>query len=406
MVHAQRSSLAPAQHSTSLAAVLERADLFIYGTTRATNAIVTGNIEDFLIEDCYIKEYSVNILVQGTLGNTMDNVRIRRNIILDAMGTTHSQAIYASHIDGLTIEGNIIDRNGWDHRVGRSDATIFAHNCYIQRSVFGLVFKDNVIMRAASHGLQARMGGIIEGNIFYQNPMAIMFGNEGVKFNEYAVEGSIKHNVILEGIDINSNLIRGAGLVLQHTASVEVTDNIFSKNLNEPGSVYGISIDGPNTAPVRNALISNNIFHDWDLPFRVHDYNAVSVTFKDNILYHSDDDKPLIRHRRSQTVGNVDYINNHYMRAGNQEWFKLGSLEIDLSQWRNDHAQNAQQLDGAFADGSRTLDTYARSIGLDNAQALIAEMRDMRKGDWDERMTPEAISAYFREGFAVVGVTN
>ena len=30
----------------------------------------------------------------------------------------------------------------------------------------------------------------------------------------------------------------------------------------------------------------------------------------------------------------------------------------------------------------------------------------MRKGDWDSRMTPEAISAYFREGFAVVGVTN
>jgi hypothetical protein len=368
--------------------------------------IVTGNIEDFLIEDCYLKEYSVNILVQGTLDNTMDNIKIRRNILLDAMGTTHSQAIYASHIEDLTIEGNIIDRNGWDHRVGRSDATIFAHNCYIQRSVFGLVFKDNVVMRASSHGLQARMGGIIEGNVFYQNPMSIMFGNEGVKFNEYAVEGRIKHNVILEGIDINSNLVRGDGIVLQHTASVEVTDNILSKNLNEPGSAYGISIDGPDTAPVRNALISNNIFHDWDLPFRVHDYNAVSATFKDNVLYHADDDKPLIKHRRRQSVGNVDYMNNHYLRGGDQDWFQLGSTEFNLPEWRIDYAQQAQQLNGAFADGTRTFDSYARSIGLSNADALISEMRSMRKGDWDERFTPEAINAYFREGFAVVGVTN
>lgn len=368
--------------------------------------VVTGAVEDLLIEDCYLKEYAVNILVQADRDDTMENIRIRRNVLLDAMGLTHSQAIYASHIEGLTIEGNIIDRNGWDHRVGRSDATIFAHNCYIQRSVFGLVFKDNVVMRASSHGLQARMGGIIEGNVFYQNPMSIMFGNEGVKDNEYAVEGRIKHNVILEGVDINSSLVRGDGIVIQHTASVEVTDNILSKNLNDPGSAYGISIDGPDTAPVRNALISNNIIHDWDLAFRVHDYNAVDVTFRDNVLYHSDDDKPLIKHRRRQTVGNVEYLNNHYLRGGDQDWFQLGSSEIDLPEWRTDYARHAQQLDSPFFDGARTLDTYARSIGLSGVDALIAEMRDMRKGDWDERFTPEAISAYFREGFMVVGVTN
>lgn len=368
--------------------------------------IVTGSVEDVLIEDCYIKEYSVNVLVQGENGDTIENVRLRRNILLDAMGTTHSQAIYASHIEGLLVEGNIIDRNGWDHRVGRSDATIFAHNCYIQRSVFGLVFKDNVVMRASSHGLQARMGGIIENNIFYQNPMSIMFGNEGVKSNEYAVEGRIKHNVILEGLDINDSLPRGDGIVLQHTASVEVTDNIISRNLNEPSSAYAISIDGPDTAPVENALIANNVIHDWDLPFRVHDYNAVSATFKDNVLYHSDDDKPLIKHRRSQTVGNVDYMGNHYLRAGDNEWFQLGSNELDLNEWRTDYAQYARQLDGSFVDGQRTMDSYARSIGLGGANELIAEMRDLRKGDWDIRLTPEAIGAYFREGFTVTGASN
>lgn len=368
--------------------------------------VVTGAVEDLLIEDCYLKEYAVNILVQGEDTDTMGNIRIRRNLLLDAMGTTHAQAIYASHIEGLTIEGNIIDRNGWDHREGRSDATIFAHNCYIQRSVLDLVFKDNIVMRASSHGLQARMGGTVEGNLFYQNPMAIMFGNEGVKHNEYAVRGTIKHNVILEGVDINANLPRGDGIVLQHTAEVVVSDNILSKNLNDPSSAYGISIDGPDTAPVRNALISNNIIHDWDLPFRVHDYNAVSATFKNNILYNSDGDKPLIKHRRSRSVDAVNYVSNFYMRAGDQDWFQVSSQELSLPEWATQHGNNAQQLTGSFFDDDRTFDSYARSIGFSGAPAMIEAMRSMRKGNWDERLTPQTINAYFREGFTVVGATN
>ena len=368
--------------------------------------VVTGAVEDLLIEDCLLKEYAVNVLVQGESSDTMSDIRIRRNVLLDANGTTHAQAIYASHIDGLTVEGNIIDRNGWDYRIGRSDATIFAHNCYIQRSVLGLVFKDNIVMRASSHGLQARMGGTVEGNIFYQNPMAIMFGNEGVKSNEYAVRGSIKHNVILEGVDINSDLPRGDGIVLQHTAEVVVSDNILSKNLNDPSSAYGISIDGPDTAPVRNALITNNVIHDWDLPFRVHDYNAISATFKDNILYNSDDDKPLIKHRRTSSVGSISYLGNHYMRAGGQDWFQVSSQDLSLPEWTSEHAQNAQQLTGSFFDDDRTFDTYARSIGYSGAPAMIEAMRSMRKGAWDERLTPEAIGAYFREGFTVVGASN
>lgn len=364
--------------------------------------IVTGTTEDLLVEDCSLKDYVVNILVQGEDTDSMANIRIRRNVLLDAHGSTHAQAIYASHIQGLTIEGNVIDRNGWDSAVGRSNATIFAHNCYIQRSVTGLVFKDNIVMRASSHGLQARMGGTVEGNVFYQNPMAIMFGNEGVKSNEYAVRGTIRHNVILEGIDINADLPRGDGIVLQHTAEVQVTDNILSRNLNAPDSAYGISIDGPDTAPVRNALIANNIVHDWDLPFRVHDLNAISATFRDNILANSDGDKPLIKHRRTNSVNALTYSGNHYLRAGNQDWFQVGSADFTLPEWASEHDSDPQLLTSSFVDDDRTMDTYARSIGFSGAPAMIEAMRSVRKGSWDDRLTADAIGDYFREGFTVV----
>ncbi|MFI4893782.1 MAG: hypothetical protein ACIAQ0_10170 [Phycisphaerales bacterium JB058] len=364
--------------------------------------IVTGAVEDFLIEDCYLNQYYVNIIVQGSSSDKIENVRIRRNVILDARGSTHAQAIYSSHTHGLLIEGNIIDRNGWDSDAGRSaSATIFAHNCYIQRSTEDLVFKNNIVMRAGSHGIQARKGGILEGNIFYQNPMSIMMGNEGGQTYETPVYGTIKRNVILEGIDISPELRRGDGIVIQHTAQIEVTENILSRNLNEPSSAYGISIDGPSSAPVRNALIANNIVHDWDLPFRVRE-NAVSVTFRDNILTNSDDDKHLIKHRDAETINAVTYSGNRYKRAGDQDWFQVGSSDLSLPEWNSDHGDGSQILSSPFVDDTRTFDTYARSIGLSGADELIEAMRSVRKGDWDERLTAEAIGEYFREGFTQV----
>ncbi|GAB5496863.1 MAG: hypothetical protein Phyf2KO_19430 [Phycisphaerales bacterium] len=366
--------------------------------------IVTGAVEDVLIEDCFLNQYYVNIIVQGTGDDKVENVRIRRNIILDARGSTHAQAIYSSHTHGLLIEDNIIDRNGWDSDAGRSaSATIFAHNCYIQRSTEGLVFRNNIVMRAGSHGIQARKGGILEGNIFYQNPMSIMMGNEGGQAYETPVYGEIKHNVILEGVDISPELRRGNGIVITHTAQIEVTDNILSKNINDHRSAYGISIDGPSTAPVRNALIANNVIHDWDLPFRVRE-NAVSITFRDNILTNSDDDKHLIKHRTASTVNAVTYIGNHHYRAGDQDdWFQVGSSDLSLPEWDSQHAQNPDLLTSPFVDDTRTFDTYARSIGLSGAPELIEAMRSLRKGDWDERLTAEAIGQYFREGFSLSG---
>ncbi|HED54004.1 MAG TPA: hypothetical protein ENJ00_07360 [Phycisphaerales bacterium] len=367
--------------------------------------IVTGAVEDLLIEDCFIKDYKDNIVVQGELGDTIKNVRIRRNLILDARGNTHAQGIYASHTDGLLVEGNIIDRNGWDYERGRdASATIFAHNCYMQRTAAGLVFKDNIVMRGGSHGIQARHGGIIEDNIFFRNPMSIMFGNEGNKATAVPVEGTVKRNVILEGTDISSDLIRGDAIILQNTASVEVTDNIISHNINEPSSAYGISIDGPTTAPVRNALIADNIISNWDLPFRVHGHNAESAVFRDNVLYDSDDNKPLIKHRYRDTVGAVTYLNNHYLSGrDNGQWFTLGSTQLDLQDWQQDYDGRAQEWNGAFADENRSLDTYAQSLGMSGVDELIQAMRAMRKGAWDERLTAGAIEAYFREGFEVVG---
>jgi len=363
--------------------------------------IVSGAVKDFLIEDCYLSQYYVNIIVQGNSSDKIENVRIRRNVILDARGSTHAQAIYSSHTHGLLIEGNIIDRNGWDSDAGRSaSATIFAHNCYIQRSTEDLVFKNNIVMRAGSHGIQARKGGILEDNIFYQNPMSIMMGNEGGQTYETPVYGTIKRNVILEGIDINPELPRGDGIVIQHTAQIEVTENILSRNLNEPSSAYGISIDGPSSAPVRNALIANNIVHDWDLPFRVRE-NAVSVIFRDNILTNSDDDKHLIKHRDADTINAVTYSGNRYLRAGDQDWFQVGSTDLSLPEWSSDHADGSQLLSSPFVDETRTFDSYARSIGLSGAPELIEAMRSLRKGDWDERLTAEAIAQYFREGFTL-----
>ncbi|MEM8757716.1 MAG: hypothetical protein AAGF47_08030, partial [Planctomycetota bacterium] len=112
--------------------------------------VATGRyVKDILIEDCYFGAFRVNISfdVAGPEGNS-ENIRIRRNVIVDAQNDSHAQGIFADEVNGLLIEENIFDRNGWDHRIGRSDATIFAHNVYIQRSCNDVVFRGNISMRA------------------------------------------------------------------------------------------------------------------------------------------------------------------------------------------------------------------------------------------------------------------
>jgi hypothetical protein len=120
------------------------------------------------IEDCRFAYGILGLTIQNFYG-AVSNVTIRRNVIHDNVPASsgHSQGIYAQGVSGITIEENWFVHNGW---IGVGTDTIFNHSAYIYADCTNLVAVGNVIAQSSSHGLQARPGGIVQNNLFIDNP--------------------------------------------------------------------------------------------------------------------------------------------------------------------------------------------------------------------------------------------
>jgi hypothetical protein len=364
---------------------------------------ITGGVHDVLVEDCLFSSYRNNIVVQGTSTDDMTDIVFRRNVVLDAAGSTHSQGIYATKIDGLQLIENIFDRNGWDHQIGRSNATIYAHNIYLQRTVKDLVMVGNITSRASSHGAQARNGGVVNDNVSFLNPIGILFGNEGARADEPPVNGTVIGNLVVEGINLNEDKPRSWGIQLQNTASVRMTGNIVANSAAEGDIGWGLSISGHDSSRVRGAVITGNIIDDFGRAIKVDELNAVDVTFTDNRVTKSYGDEVLVDHSRGTDADGVRYAGNIYRHEAASRPFTIGNEALSLADWRADFDSRARETQSEYVNGEATMETYARSIGLGGEEQLIQALRSQRRGAYDERLTAAAIQAYFRSAFTVHG---
>lgn len=202
-----------------------------------------------LVEDCMFDSFKTGMVFQDFDKQGQSNVQLRRNIIVDSYNTVgHSQGIFTDGVDGLLMEENFFDHNGWNDRVAGGEATIFNHNIYIQYTNRNVVLRNNIIARGSSHGAQLRPGGVAEGNLFVANSINLMFWNNST--------GVIRDNVILNAKDITKDLPRGWGIDLTNVTSVDLTNNI----------VANINTNSPNRFAIRsspNARYVGNIVYNW-----------------------------------------------------------------------------------------------------------------------------------------------
>ena len=84
-----------------------------------------------LIEDCVIDQFGFNMLFQP-YNSTQSNVKLRRNVITDAYSIGgHASGMYVQGVNGLTLEENVFDHNGWNEKVSGGGATPQNHNAYL-----------------------------------------------------------------------------------------------------------------------------------------------------------------------------------------------------------------------------------------------------------------------------------
>ncbi len=281
-------------------------------------------------------------------GYPIERITIRRSLILDSysLDESHAQGIYLEGVSSFTLEENVFDNCGWHPDVPGALPTKFNHCIYWQYdSAPDGVVRGNLILRGASHGMQMRSSGTVEGNVLAGNAIAAFHGNRWSRNPEGEYAGKFNGNLITEGQDI---LPRG----------------IHAGN-EERGWAWEVEPGIPR------------------------------IQARDNIITHcasSSSGRGTCQSVPNELFGseNGDDIHNNIV------W-----------DWPNNNGPLYQdQSSGQYSDPGRTLSTYNASLGgAATFAAFAAEARKQSRENWRPQYAAPAVIAYFRAGFSASSPT-
>ena len=379
-----------------------------------------GSGKGLLVEDVVVENYGNNISLGGWNGNPSD-VTIRRSVVADSYTTSGSAAgVYATDVDGLTIEQNVFDHNGWNEKVGAS-RNVPSHNIYIQSDNTGVAVRGNVIANAGSHGLQMRAGGSVKDNLFVRNPIAMSFGLvNGAAAKAGGVTGEVRDNVVLDTRDIQSSGRGwGMGLELGNIRAATVANNIFANDSGKKAAAitlgYGTSVSNQSQATgVNNLTIEDNTVYNWyrgvstasGLTPGASGYKGLNdLTVEDNDFQNVTSSK-IVSHGGSYSSAEEDWDNNRYYDdASSSGWFNIGSSTTSLGSWKSRVESSAAGTRVGYADAGRDAGEYNASLGgSDSDAAFVSKAKQQSKaGGWRNAYTAAAANDYIRAGYNKTG---
>ncbi len=251
-----------------------------YNSERGVSGIsfINAGGENLLIEDCKFNYIQMGAYTTPNDGiGILKNFKFRRNIIRHSWAgdsyhihelRTRVQGMYISGVDGILIEDNLFDHNGWNQQIDGAGATMFNHNIYMSTrnpNPQRIIVRNNIIARGSAHGLQLRSGGIVEDNLFIQNAINLNLGyHAGPPMDgAFAV---VKNNVFQEVRlmdSLNTDFPRTASVrgIGEITVPSVIENNIFSNCLNE--AQFGIDEYNDKWKAGGRLQQKNNIVYKW-----------------------------------------------------------------------------------------------------------------------------------------------
>ena len=224
-----------------------------------------------MLDDCRFEYYHTNLIFQTYNGTVLKDITIKNCCVFNAYSHSpnsgHSQGIYASGIDGLTITDCLFDNNGLNHDAPLSEPTIYNHNLYLQKNCSNVTVRRNVISRASSHGCQIRPGGLVEDNFFWENPINLLVG-----YDDPNISANVIGNVIAGGTNISEELPRVWGIEFknQNPPNVSLTNNLVVNS-------HHVSPNSRSIEDKTAVAYSGNIAHAWPPLGRFDDVRATYV---------------------------------------------------------------------------------------------------------------------------------
>ncbi|HEV2292307.1 MAG TPA: hypothetical protein VGR35_00530 [Tepidisphaeraceae bacterium] len=381
----------------------------------------SGSLSNVLVEDAVFDDYVYNLSVTGDAVDITD-FTLRRSIITDAWSTTgKAQGMYANDVRGLVLEENFFDHNGWNEHVSGAEATIYSHSVYLSADNSGVVIRGNIIADSASHGVQARSGGIIENNVFLRNPINLLFGGGSPLVMPGGVEGRIVGNVFLDSRSISGSS-RGTGLELANLkpgGNLVVTDNIFTADTHRKSAAitFGLTSDAQNISEsmgINDLTMRKNIVYDWNSAWNMSEsfrtgqsgYRGVNNVRMIENDFQKTAVSRIVRHGPAINTTHLYWQSNRYHNAfAPSGWFQVGTTLMSFDGWKSAAEPTAMNHSVDYADPARSLASYNASLGGSAAfDDFLTSAGSQDRLTLDERYTAAALINYIREGFAEAGI--
>ncbi len=325
------------------------------------------------------------------------------------------------------ISGTAIDTNTWlnAEKYAVPNSTIFNRNMYLSKGYGNTIVRNNIDAYGASGGTQLRMGGILDNNLFLQNPISIVFGSS--QNGNKSTSGVISNNVILGSRNIDTQL-QGTGISL-YSASLNGTDgpslienlDVYNNLIAHGTSVSKYNIKGINLegdAPYHDLDIHDNVVYDWTSPSWDSTTDHRAFGFKINIMNESTNSffrSNIIQQPNSGFVGDtksnppITFKKNIYYSIENNPptnwasgWFNIAEMHSEsFESWVNEtNDTDSIMKKYSFTDPTRTIETYNKMIGGKAAfEDFILNALKQSKFNWNKDYTAPVINNWIREGY-------
>jgi hypothetical protein len=355
-----------------------------------------GSGGNLLIEDCRIAGYHQNVVVQTRGDVPIADVRLRRNIIVDAHGG-RAQGLYAQFVDRLLLEENVFDHNGWRRDDPDAPPTMFNHNVYTKSLLHG-VFRGNIFARASSFGATASADNtrqpvrdfLMEDNLFLANGNTF---THGAGANHAIQRSTIRRNVFTQTGRTLGEEPQSFGLDVGSGRDVLVEGNLF---IHKPahGTSFGVRLKSPQD----HAVLRGNTFLGWHGP-------CVQLAGRAGGF----EGVVLDSNRFAPTTGEVAFSQSD---TGGRPVQAAG--QNVLLTYQGAHLGNAggdvprgvivEIADFKLADPQRTVAGYCEQArSKPDWRALLDAARRRRARTWPAELTAGAVNDWLRDGYVAAG---
>ena len=376
-----------------------------------------GPGHDILVEDNYV-EYGEFVVQNGT------DVAFRRNVVYRSYhvdtcaynsdgsrnpngdSTYRPSGVFCGGVDGLLIEGNVWDENGWNPDVDEACATIYDHNLYLSGNA-RLTVRNNLILRASSIGIKmaSEWPGesndiLIENNLFAEGEIGLSMGGNA--------EGAYRF-VNAEVVDnVFTDIGRSQPTTRELSWYIDLIDNdgtTVARNLlvHQPplANSYGIRLSG---GTQRDVAIRDNLVYGlsrrqvWVEGASA--WSSISVT--GNAFLCDAREACLVLHEGGFAA--FDSADNAYSSVADAEtWFCVDETRASLEQWRSLSGESGATLASQSAeDPQRNLDSFATHLGVGSTLAdFAAAARQQSRHHYRPELSAVHANNYIREGFGM-----